>query len=290
MRIVITGPNGFIASNIISKLNKKNEILLLSNKKPKYLFLKKFKIIKFDLNKNIFPKLKCDVLIHTAAITPQKKYTSIQFNKINFVSLKSIISNIKIKKKIIFFSTSDIYKNQKKSLKLRENVEINIKNLNPYAKSKYKCENYLKKLDKEKFPFEKIILRLPGIVGENNHKNFISNITNDILLNKELSFFGGENYFNNIFHIHSLVRFVKKLINTKSSKNFEIINLGSKKPMKIKNIILFLGGKIETTKFKTLKKNMFTINVDKLNKYFKNNLNTKEVLKKYKQEIILKSK
>ncbi len=99
MRIVITGPNGFIASNIILKLNKKNEIILLSNKKPKFQFLKKFKMIKFDLKKNIIPNIDCDILIHAAAITPQKKYSFKEFEKTNFKSLKEIVKNIKIKKK-----------------------------------------------------------------------------------------------------------------------------------------------------------------------------------------------
>ena len=290
MRIVITGPNGFIASNIILKLNKKNEIILLSNKKPKFQFLKKFKMIKFDLKKNIIPNIDCDILIHAAAITPQKKYSFKEFEKINFKSLKEIVKNIKIKKKIIFFSTSDIYKNQEKHFMLKENMHINIKKLSAYAKSKYKCEDYLKKLDPKKFSFEKIILRLPGIVGENNHKNFISNITNNILNNRKFTIFGGENYFNNIFHIHSLTKFVNELIEIKIKKNFEIINLCAKNPMKIKNILLLLGSKITPTKLKLSKKNMFTMNADKLNKYFKYNLNTKKILTKYKKEIISKNK
>ena len=260
MRIVITGPNGFIASNIILKLNKKNEIILLSNKKPKFQFLKKFKMIKFDLKKNIIPNIDCDILIHAAAITPQKKYSFKEFEKTNFKSLKEIVKN------------------------------INIKKLSAYAKSKYKCEDYLKKLDPKKFSFEKIILRLPGIVGENNHKNFISNITNNILNNRKFTIFGGENYFNNIFHIHSLTKFVNELIEIKIKKNFEIINLCAKNPMKIKNILLLLGSKITPTKLKLSKKNMFTMNADKLNKYFKYNLNTKKILTKYKKEIISKNK
>ena len=108
MKLIITGPNGFIARNIIKKLNKKNEIILLTNKKLKFSYLKKYKKFKFDLAKKLVPKLSCDILIHAAAITPQKKHSFKDYNNVNFLSLKQIIRKIKIKKKIIFFSTSDI--------------------------------------------------------------------------------------------------------------------------------------------------------------------------------------
>ena len=288
MKIITTGPNGFIARNIISKIEKKNKITLLSHKKLKFSQLTKFKTIKFDLSKNLIPKLTCDVLIHTAAITPQKKHSFKEYNNTNFISLKKIIERIKIKKRIIFFSTSDIYKNQKTKINLKENLEINIKKISHYAKSKYKCENFLKKLNHNDHPFEKIILRLPGIIGRDNHDNFISNLVNDILLNKKLSYFGGENLFNNIYHIDSLVKVVKKLIKKGTGKNFEIINIGSNKPIKINEVIQLLSGKIVANKHKLSKKTMFTVNIDKLNRYYGLKLNTIYFLKKYLKEKLLK--
>ena len=59
--------------------------------------------MKFDLNKKLIPKLNCDVLLHAAAITPQNKYSSKEFDKINFQSLKEIIKNIKINKELYCF-------------------------------------------------------------------------------------------------------------------------------------------------------------------------------------------
>ena len=105
--------------------------------------------MKFDLNKKLIPKLNCDVLLHAAAITPQNKYSSKEFDKINFQSLKEIIKNIKINKRIILLSTSDIYKNQKYNLNLKESLKIDITKLTSYAKSKYKSEKYLESLKKK---------------------------------------------------------------------------------------------------------------------------------------------
>jgi len=286
MNIIITGPNGYIARNIISKIKTKNQIILLNHKKPKFNSLKEFKTIKFDLNKNLIPKVKCDILIHVAAITPQEKHTYSEYDRINFKSLKTIIKNIKIKKRLIFFSTTDVYKNQKKNINLKENLKINIKKISSYAKSKYNCEKFLKKLDKKKYCFEKIIFRLPGIIGGNNHKNFISNLVDNILLNKKLSYFGMENFFNNIYHIDSLTKVIKRISNKGINKNYEIINIGSNNPIKIKQVVHYLGGKIikNTVNSSFLKKNMFTINVNKLNNYYKIKYSTKYFLKKYLKE------
>ena len=125
MKIIITGPNGFIAKNIINSFKFNKDITLLTNNKIRYPFFNKFKVLNFDLGKNI-PKLSCDILIHPAAITPQKNYSWNEYNKINYLSLKKIIKNIKINKRLIFFSTTDIYKNQKikKFFLAKENTKI----------------------------------------------------------------------------------------------------------------------------------------------------------------------
>ena len=51
-------------------------------------------------------------MFFTCTATPQNKYSSKEFDKINFQSLKEIIKNIKINKRIILLLISDIYKNQ----------------------------------------------------------------------------------------------------------------------------------------------------------------------------------
>ena len=289
MKIIITGPNGYIARNIIKSFKPQETITLLTRKETKYIFLEKFDTLRFDLKKKI-PKISCDILIHAAAITPQKNYSSKQYNKVNFDSLKNIIQNIKIKKKIIFFSSTDIYKNQKKNSFVKESLKINDKKISNYAKSKYYCENFLRTLDVDKYPFKKIILRLPGIVGKENHKNFISGLVKDIILKKKLFYYGGSNLFNNIYHIDSLVKVVKTLINKSIKKNYEIINIGANNPIKIDQVIKILKGEANRNSVHTLKKDMFTIDVTKLNKYYKPKLNTKNILKKYHKEQLIKNK
>ena len=289
MKIIITGPNGYIARNIIKSLKPQETVTLLTFKKTKYAFLKQFDTLRFDLKKKI-PEMSCDILIHAAGITPQNNYSSKEYNSINFESLKNIIKKIEIKKKIIFFSSTDVYKNQKKSSFVKESLKINDKKISNYAKSKYNCENFLKTLDIDKYPFKKIILRLPGIVGKENHKNFISELVKDIILKKKLFYYGGSNLFNNIYHIDSLVKVVKTLMNKSIKKNYEIINIGANNPIKINQVIQILKGEANINSVHTLKKDMFTIDVTKLNKYYKPKLNTKNILKKYLKEQLIKKK
>ena len=284
MKLIITGPNGFIARNIIKKLNKKNEIILLTNKKLKFSYLKKYKKFKFDLAKKLVPKLSCDILIHAAAITPQKKHSFKDYNNVNFLSLKQIIRKIKIKKKIIFFSTSDIYKNQNKKKDLRENLNIDLAKMDNYAKSKYKSELYLKKLNKKRYPFEKIILRLPGVVGKGNHKNFISSIIKSVIKNTKIIFFGKNNKFNNIYHVDTLSNLIEVLTKINMDKNYELLNIGAKEPIKIIEVMKILKVKKENLRLSGNEKDTFTLNVDKLNKYYKKNLTTKYFLKKFLKE------
>ena len=126
-------------------------------------------------------------------------------------------------------------------------------------------------------------MRLPGIIGKDNHKNFISNLTKDII-SKKLSYYGGDNLFNNIFHIDTLVNLLKKLINKGIKKTFDIINIGSNNPIKINKVVELLDGKIVKNPMKD-SKNMFTINIDKLNEYYNKKFTTKYFLKKYLNEI-----
>jgi len=60
-----------------------------------------------------------------------------------------------------------------------------------------------------------------------------------------------------------------------------IINVGTKKPLKLSKIIKLLRGKMITKIDDNFKNDSFTINVTRLNRYYKNNLNTKVVIKKY---------
>ena len=142
----------------------------------------------------------------------------------------------------------------------------------------------MKSLNKDKYPFQKIIFRLPGIVGKNNHKNFITNLIENLIRKKISINFNETNLFNNIYHIDDLIKLIKIFIKKRISKNFLIINVGTKKPIMIRKIIQIFNKKIKLRNFNVLQRDSFTINVTKLNKYYKRNQNTEFVIKKYFKE------
>ena len=100
MKILITGSSGFIGQYIVRKLSKEN-IILLTSKSRNRIRKKNVIYINYDLKKGFIPKLECDILIHAAGITPQKKYQDLEYLKVNYNGLKKILNKIKIKKKKI---------------------------------------------------------------------------------------------------------------------------------------------------------------------------------------------
>ena len=97
MKILITGSSGFIGQYITRNLSKENITLLTSNSRNR-IRKKNFIYKNYDLKKGLIPKLECDILIHAAGITPQKKYQHLEYIKVNYNGLKKILNKIKIKK------------------------------------------------------------------------------------------------------------------------------------------------------------------------------------------------
>ena len=161
-------------------------------------------------------------------------------NKKEFVREKKLLKkflNIK-KKKLIYFSTLDIFRKKK----------------NAYTKHKINIENILKK--KKNI----LIIRLPQLIGKSNNKHTIFNFLNfNLRINKKIKIF--VNYYRNFIDVEDLIFYVKKLI--KNKINFNIINIYNKKSIKIVSLLKIFKKK------GIIKNKIFTL--DKTNdNFFKN--------------------
>ena len=133
-----------------------------------------------------------------------------------------------------------------------------------YAKSKFLASRYLINLyKKEKFPVT--ILRLYQAYGPKQDTNRLISIVIDACLkNKKFPCSDGKQY-RDFVHIDDLVRSIFLCYNNKKALG-QIINIGSGKPKKIKNIIKFISnflksgipefGKIRTTGKKSIYPNI----------------------------------
>jgi nucleoside-diphosphate-sugar epimerase len=161
-------------------------------------------------------------------------------NKKEFVREKKLLKkflNIK-KKKLIYFSTLDIFRKKK----------------NAYTRHKINIENILKK--KKNI----LIIRLPQLIGKSNNKHTIFNFLNfNLRINKKIKIF--VNYYRNFIDVDDLIFYVKKLI--KNKINFNIINIYNKKSIKIVSLLKIFK------KQGIIKNKIFTL--DKTNdNFFKN--------------------
>ena len=165
----------------------------------------------------------------------------------------------------------------------KENRKISIKKISPYAKSKYLSEVYLKKLNYSKYSYKKIILRLPGIIGDGNHKNFISNLLIKAKKRKKIKYFGGQNMFNNTYHINDFSSLLKKLMTVKINYKFLVLNVGTNNPIRISKIFELIEKKYNLKKkeINSDKKNVFTLNMSKLNIFYKKKIDTSMMLTKF---------
>lgn len=187
MNITVTGSNGFIAKNFISRV--------------KYEKIKNiFKITKKTKKKNIIFYLKnSEYIFHFAGSNRPKKKSD--FNKSNYLFTKTLCNLLKLidkKPKIIFTSSAQVGKK------------------NFYALSKAKAEKELLQLSKKNG--NKIyILRLPNIFGKwskPNYNSFIATLCHNYI-NKKKSKLINKNKKFEIIYIDDLINYLISILKNK---------------------------------------------------------------------------
>jgi len=236
MRILVTGSSGFLGFNLLKlfeKEQKKHKLFALYNKNKPIGLKKTTKLIKTDLVKINFSS-HYDLVIHCASKTRvNTKNDKILYND-NINSLKQILKKISFNN-FVFMSSNSVYGNIN-GMKINEKTKLNAKDY--YGKSKIKCEKLIEKFS-NKNKKKILVLRLPAAVGINSHSNFISNLMwaykknqpNLVTINNK------EDLFNNTIHSEEIYNFIKILLNKKTIFFYNVFVLGSKNPLRLKNLI-----------------------------------------------------
>ena len=282
-RILITGSNSYIGSEIINYLSKYNYNLIATYRKNKNEFKsKKVKLVKFDLKKELNLNKRFGVLVHCASVTPANEFRE-NYYKINQIGFKNLISLCLKSKcnKIILISSVAVYGDVKKTITEKSFARGKSK----YAKSKLKMENILFRFAK-KNKINSVVLRLSQVIGSKSVNNYFSDLKKKIHSNKKItiSLQSKKDYFNNLCHINDLCINIKKLIdgNIILNKN-EVFNFASNKPItinKFKKIIYSYNKKIQFVENNIPK--FYKISLNKTNKY---NLKFRSTLRAIKSSL-----
>tara|TARA_Y100000816_G_C26098678_1_gene581872 strand:+ start:1644 stop:2633 length:990 start_codon:yes stop_codon:yes gene_type:complete len=206
--ILITGGCGFIGSNFVKKIlnrnyniyiidnlstgykENKNQIVKLSKKRIKF---SENNLQNFSKIKKIFKKNKFKYIFHFAAFSnvEESLKNPKKFLKNNINSTHNLVKlaiDYKVKY-FVFSSSASIYGNIKFGENIKENTKPNP--INPYGKSKLKCENIIIENSK-KYKFKFIIFRYFNVIGKHasyrvkklNYLNLFENIKKSILEKK----------------------------------------------------------------------------------------------------------
>jgi len=264
--ILIVGGTGFIGYHLAKEsLLKGLKVTSFSTKPPiKIRKISKIKYIFGDISKkNNLSKLNKDysyvVNLGGYVDHTNKKKTY----KSHYIGCKNLC-NFFLKKKIKSFIQigSGLEYGFNKSPQ-KENLKCKPKSV--YAKAKYKSTNYVLKLFKKNL-FPATVLRFYQVYGTHQDKNRLIPIVIDACVKNKTFPCSDGNQFRDFIHIKDIIRAIFQSIKRKEAKG-QIINIGSGKPFKVKNVIkdistISKGGLPEFGKIKLRKEESLKIYPD----------------------------
>lgn len=221
-KILVLGGTGSIGKSLIPKLISNNFNCFSISKKPSNENLInniQCDITEFKKLNKIINKQKPDVIIHLAGLVGNIKCEKNPKNAIltNVIGTLNVLNaSIKLKPKIIFISTGEIYGKTKN----KASEKSNLRPTNVYGKTKMLSEILIQNFTKN-YQIPSIILRLSYCYSENLSKKGFSSMFKNAIMGKKIQIFGGDQTVN-LLHIDDAVDAIIKSIDYKKSGIFNI--------------------------------------------------------------------
>jgi UDP-glucose 4-epimerase len=215
-KVLITGANGFIGSNLCQFLFSKNYDVLACLKKQSTSFPKNCKIYEVTLPdiqlEKILSEEKPEFLVHCAGGSSVEKSIKDPHNDFiqNVVVTKSLLDAVKkhsIHTKIIFLSSAAVYGNPI-TMPIDEGTPTNP--ISPYGRNKLSaellCQEYY---DNHRIPVT--ILRIFSAYGPNLKKQILWDIYQKTLTDTTISLFGTGEETRDFIYIDDIAKTIEKI-------------------------------------------------------------------------------
>ncbi len=233
-KIIVTGGSGDLGQALIPKLVSDGyDCISISKKSSRNKLVKNVKcdITNFRKLNLVINKFKPDIIIHLAGLTgniacetnPKKAFLTNVFGTLNILK-----SSIKLKPKIIFISTGEIYGKTKN--KVNENALP--KPVNIYGITKMLSENLILNYSTD-YRTPAVILRFSYCYDENFTKRGFSSMFKKAISGEKIQIFGGDQILD-LLHFDDAVHAILKSITYNKT---EIFNIGSGKSQSLISII-----------------------------------------------------
>lgn len=256
MNIFVTGCAGFIGSSLAQKLIGQGHFLVgidnfdsyypESLKQNNINDLEKSSNFKFyfgdirdkELLTSLFSKYNFDVVVHLAAkagVRASFEYPQ-EYVDVNINGTLNILEKMKEYQisKFVFASSSSVYGNSTSDVFSED--EVGLSQISPYAVTKKTGED-LVKIFSNNYGINAVCLRFFTVYGPKQRPDLaIHKFCHAIINNKPLTMFGDGSTFRDYTYIDDITDGIVSAIEYNKTP-FEIINLGSARPVSLKDLI-----------------------------------------------------